>query len=1044
MWTETTSRHCRIAIIGAGQVGGAVAYSLILQSLASELLLVDEDIERRDGQVSDLSDVSYGHNSHTKVRSATHREAGQCDIAIITAGSKYTLGQTTVEQIHRNAFIVRNVIDAMVPFKSDGILIVVSNPVDLLTSLAQKLSGLPASQVMGSGTFLDSIRLRGLASDKLEVSANSIGVYVLGVEGDSQVVAWSAATIGSMPIHESSPPSESLSRLELETACKERSKEIIRAKGSCPFGLASVVCSICSSIILDKRNTNTPMLARRMASKLSLGSTVKLNSGYELPLLGFGVYQTPKEQATEVCKEALKIGYRHIDSASAYRNQGPSAASIPASGIPRSDIFFTTKVPVREYPLGYDNAHKLVDIALSETGLDYLDLVLIHSPYGGPENRKGAWRALVEAVEAGKVRSIGVSNYGVHHLEELEAYIGELEAQRGGKGKGGVLSVGQWEVHPWLTRPDIVEWCRARNVAVEAYCPIVRGERFEEPKVRALADKYGKTPAQVLLRWSLQRGLVPLVKSVTPSRIAENAGAFDFELTDAEIEDLATKDYSPSHPPLSDVLSRHTASEAKMPSVQRTFTVLQPLAGGPPPDAPPPRPMTSKQVRAAHKAATRVPRLPRAERIRQEKEEQERIRKELDKERASSRARAARQRKRDKEDAERQTKKRNGLPLVTVRPSQDTIAKFVRGNGTSKKRDVTGEPLVANNVPDAATEEVADEPLDPIAEETVENLVDAGLEVQEQELDLIPEEDELDLEMLEHLENMTRVALPAAKEAATARAPTHYEVDLGLRPSTPIEPPEPELEPEPEPEPEPAGPPVCRSEEKEPSPTPSPSPPRQQPPPLSTQAILCNYDDYFPSSSQQARELLEDDLADTPFHSHLRQPSSSVVLGAVDRDVADAAVATPSPCAAAPKRFFSASGSNELYSLALHRSRRDAALDTIRRRESEPQALHTSRPVLQQQQQHKKRPRNHQTPEPQHHHQPRPHHHRPPPGNAKPATKTFSSYADKENAPPPDEHRPKNTNMGASVAVIGAAPAASQETEYGGDWVDEIALELTI
>lgn len=201
---------------------------------------------------------------------------------------------------------------------------------------------------------------------------------------------------------------------------------------------------------------------------------------------------------------------------------------------------------MRELPLGYDNTHKLVDTALAETGLGYLDLMLIHSPYGGPEQRKGAWRALVEAVEAGKVRSIGVSNYGVHHLDELEAYISELEAQRGGiKGKGGVLSVGQWEVHPWLTRPDIVQWCRARNVAVEAYCPIVRGERLGEPAVKALADKHGKTPAQVLLRWSLQRGLVPLVKSATPSRIAENAGLYDFELTDAEVAELATDDYSP-------------------------------------------------------------------------------------------------------------------------------------------------------------------------------------------------------------------------------------------------------------------------------------------------------------------------------------------------------------------------------------------------------------------------------------------------------------------------------------------------------------------
>lgn len=237
---------------------------------------------------------------------------------------------------------------------------------------------------------------------------------------------------------------------------------------------------------------------------------------------------------------------RQIDSASAYRNQGPSSASIAASGLARSDVFFTTKVPMRDYPLGYENTLKLVDMALDETKLGYLDLVLIHSPYGGASSRKGAWRALVESVDAGKVRSIGVSNYGVHHLDELEQYMGELAAQRGGgAGAGGVLSVGQWEVHPWLTRPDVVRWCRARGVAVEAYCPIVRGERFGEPRVKALAARHGKTEAQVLLRWSLQRGYVPLVKSVTPSRIAENAAVFDFELTEHDVDDIATGDYSP-------------------------------------------------------------------------------------------------------------------------------------------------------------------------------------------------------------------------------------------------------------------------------------------------------------------------------------------------------------------------------------------------------------------------------------------------------------------------------------------------------------------
>ena len=169
---------------------------------------------------------------------------------------------------------------------------------------------------------------------------------------------------------------------------------------------------------------------------------------------------------------------------------------------------------------------------------------LIHCPYGGAEARLGSWRALLEAQKSGLVRSIGVSNYGLHHLAKLSAYISELDSEHGPRA-GGVISVGQWEIHPWLERKEIVEWCKERGVVVEAYCPIVRGQRFEEEGVKRLCEKYGKTPAQVLLRWSLQRGLVPLVKSVTPSRIEENAGIFGWELEECDVEALATGRYEP-------------------------------------------------------------------------------------------------------------------------------------------------------------------------------------------------------------------------------------------------------------------------------------------------------------------------------------------------------------------------------------------------------------------------------------------------------------------------------------------------------------------
>jgi diketogulonate reductase-like aldo/keto reductase len=212
------------------------------------------------------------------------------------------------------------------------------------------------------------------------------------------------------------------------------------------------------------------------------------------------------------------------------------------SGIPRGDIFFTSKIPPRT--LSYENTKAQVETTLKETGLDYVDLMLIHAPYGGREARKGTWKALVEAKEEGKIRSIGVSNYGVRHLDEMEGYIKELEEERG-KGKGGVIDVGQWEIHPWLPRRDIVEWCQKRGIVVQAYSPLVRGTRLDDPLLQPLVKKYNKTAAQVLLRWSLQKGFVPLPKSVTLSRIEENADLFDFELTAEEMKSLETSEYSP-------------------------------------------------------------------------------------------------------------------------------------------------------------------------------------------------------------------------------------------------------------------------------------------------------------------------------------------------------------------------------------------------------------------------------------------------------------------------------------------------------------------
>ncbi|PTB69336.1 Aldo/keto reductase [Trichoderma citrinoviride] len=283
-------------------------------------------------------------------------------------------------------------------------------------------------------------------------------------------------------------------------------------------------------------------------AQLSLSSKYKMLSGYEIPVLGFGTAASPEknftighEKSVAANVHALKCGYRHFDSARLYNSERACGEAIRASGLPRGEVFVTTKV----FEAGYEKTKQAVEASLQETGLEYIDLYLNHGPYGGPEVRKGTWRALVEAQKEGKVRSIGVSNYGVHHLEETLAYIEELEGELG-KGNAGELSVGQWELHPWLAHPDIVEWCRKHGVVVEAYCPLAKGQRFEEPAVKALADKYGKSGAQVLLRWSLQKGFVPLPKSETPARIESNADVFDFELTEEDMALLEFDSYAPT------------------------------------------------------------------------------------------------------------------------------------------------------------------------------------------------------------------------------------------------------------------------------------------------------------------------------------------------------------------------------------------------------------------------------------------------------------------------------------------------------------------
>ncbi|KAL8726118.1 MAG: hypothetical protein Q9166_006910 [cf. Caloplaca sp. 2 TL-2023] len=273
---------------------------------------------------------------------------------------------------------------------------------------------------------------------------------------------------------------------------------------------------------------NPQSTTTNMPSKLSLTSTLPLpNSIHTIPRLGFGIYQSPTDVCVNSCLTALRAGYRHIDSAQFYRNESEMGEAVRQSGIPRSDVFLTTKIlsaggsPEKTYQKCLESVHK---IDPGESG--YVDLFLIHSPNGGSAARKEMWQALEQLVEEKRVRSIGVSNFGIGHINEMKEY-----------GKIWPPQVNQIELHPWNQQRDIVSYCRTHNIIIQAYCPLVRNHKAHEENLVAISKKHDKTTGQVLIRYCLQKDWVPLPKSDTPSRIEANADVYGFELDE---EDMAT------------------------------------------------------------------------------------------------------------------------------------------------------------------------------------------------------------------------------------------------------------------------------------------------------------------------------------------------------------------------------------------------------------------------------------------------------------------------------------------------------------------------
>ncbi|OJA10533.1 hypothetical protein AZE42_01711 [Rhizopogon vesiculosus] len=249
---------------------------------------------------------------------------------------------------------------------------------------------------------------------------------------------------------------------------------------------------------------------------LTIHSKIELVSGYTMPLLGFGVYQNYTTRSSVL--EALQAGYRHVDSAQAYRNESAVGEAVRDSGVNRSECFITTKCVSKNH--GYDSTLKGVDESLTKFGFEYIDLFLIHDPYSGTERRLATYKALQDARRAGKIRSVGVSNYGIKHLQEIANAGYDAPA-----------------LHPLCQQRPIVDYCREHLIVVQAYCPIIRGN-MDHPIIQMIAQNHGRDAAQVLLRWSLQKGFVPLPKSATPERIRSNTQLYDFELDSEEMAQL--------------------------------------------------------------------------------------------------------------------------------------------------------------------------------------------------------------------------------------------------------------------------------------------------------------------------------------------------------------------------------------------------------------------------------------------------------------------------------------------------------------------------
>ncbi|KAI0172468.1 NADP-dependent oxidoreductase domain-containing protein [Hypoxylon sp. FL1284] len=271
-------------------------------------------------------------------------------------------------------------------------------------------------------------------------------------------------------------------------------------------------------------------------AKRAITDTLTLSSSAKIPRLGFGVYRSPTNVCVQSCLTALECGYRHIDTAQFYGNEAEVGQAVKQSGLPRKDVFLTTKIltPGGSVDQSYQ---KCVDSVRKLDPRDdgYVDLFLIHTSRPTSDQRKEMWLALERLHAEGKAKSIGVSNFGIGQIEELKPIA-----------KVWPPHVNQIELHPWSQQKEIVAYCERSGIAVEAYCPLVRNTKAQDETLGAVARKHSVAPSQVLIRYCLQRNWIPLPKSDNPDRIRANADVFGFELADDDMARLDGLDQGPA------------------------------------------------------------------------------------------------------------------------------------------------------------------------------------------------------------------------------------------------------------------------------------------------------------------------------------------------------------------------------------------------------------------------------------------------------------------------------------------------------------------